>query len=66
MGTHSEAAKVLVSLENCESALLLAVPSGDAMKAEQLLSEAGVQALSLPDQFEDESVGATITYWFAC
>ena len=30
------------------------------MKAEQLLSEAGVQALSLPDQFDDESVGATI------
>jgi V/A-type H+-transporting ATPase subunit I len=30
------------------------------MKAEQLLSEAGVQALSLPDQFEEESVGATI------
>ena len=46
--------------ESGESAMLLAVPSADAMKAEQLLSEAGVQALSLPDQFEDESVGATI------
>ena len=46
--------------ESGESAMLLAVPSGDAMKAEQLLSEAGVQALSLPDQFEDASVGATI------
>jgi V/A-type H+-transporting ATPase subunit I len=46
--------------ESGESALLLAVPSADAMKAEQLLSEAGVQALSLPDQFEEESVGATI------
>ena len=43
-----------------ESAMLLAVPSADAMKAEQLLSEAGVQALSLPDQFEEESVGSTI------
>ena len=43
-----------------DSAMLLAVPSADAMKAEQLLSEAGVQALSLPDQFEEESVGATI------
>ncbi len=43
-----------------ESAMLLAVPSADAMKAEQLLSEAGVQSLSLPDQFGEESVGATI------
>jgi V/A-type H+-transporting ATPase subunit I len=43
-----------------DSAMLLAVPSADAMKAEQLLSEAGVQALSLPDQFEEQSVGATI------
>ena len=43
-----------------DAAMLLAVPSADAMKAEQLLSEAGVQALSLPDQFEEESVGATI------
>jgi V/A-type H+-transporting ATPase subunit I len=46
--------------ESGESAMLLAVPSADAMKAEQLLSEAGVQALSLPDQFEEESVGSTI------
>ena len=43
-----------------ESAMLLAVPSAEALKADQLLSEAGVQALSLPDQFEEESVGATI------
>ena len=43
-----------------ESAMLLAVPSSDAAKAEQLLSEAGVQSLSLPDQFEEESVSATI------
>ena len=46
--------------ESGESAMLLAVPSADAAKAEQLLSEAGVQALSLPDQFEEESVGGTI------
>jgi len=46
--------------ESGESAMLLAVPSADAMKAEQLLSEAGVQSLSLPDQFEEESVGGTI------
>jgi len=46
--------------ESGESAMLLAVPSADAMKAEQLLSEAGVQSLSLPDQFEEESVGATM------
>jgi len=46
--------------ESGESAMLLAVPAADAMKAEQLLSEAGVQALSLPDQFEEESVGSTI------
>ncbi len=43
-----------------ESAMLLAVPAHKADDAEQLLSEAGVQALSLPDQFEQESVGATI------
>jgi V/A-type H+-transporting ATPase subunit I len=48
--------------ESGESALLLAVPAADAMKAEQLLSEAGVQSLSLPDQFEEESVGATIQH----
>jgi V/A-type H+-transporting ATPase subunit I len=46
--------------ESGESAMLLAVPSADAMKAEQLLSEAGVQSLSLPDQFEEESIGSTI------
>ncbi|MBW2719968.1 MAG: hypothetical protein JRD94_15895, partial [Deltaproteobacteria bacterium] len=46
--------------ESGESAMLLAVPATDAAKAEQLLSEAGVQTLSLPDQFEDESVSATI------
>jgi V/A-type H+-transporting ATPase subunit I len=46
--------------ESGESAMLLAVPSADAMKAEQLLSEAGVQALAIPDQFEEESVGSTI------
>jgi V/A-type H+-transporting ATPase subunit I len=46
--------------ESGESAMLLAVPAADASKAENLLSEAGVQALSLPDQFEEQSVGATI------
>ena len=46
--------------ESGESAMLLAVPATDAAKAEQLLSEAGVQSLSLPDQFEEESVSATI------
>jgi len=46
--------------ESGESAMLLAVPTPDAQKAEQLLSEAGVQALSLPDQFEEQSVSATI------
>jgi V/A-type H+-transporting ATPase subunit I len=46
--------------ESGESALLLAVPAADAVKAEQLLSEAGVQSLSLPDQFEEESVSATM------
>ena len=46
--------------ESGESAMLLAVPAADATKAEQLLSEAGVQALSLPDQFEEQSVSATI------
>jgi V/A-type H+-transporting ATPase subunit I len=43
-----------------EAAMLLAVPTANGSKAEQLLSEAGVQALSLPDQFEGESVGATV------
>jgi len=46
--------------ESGESAMLLAVPTADAAKAEQLLSEAGVQSLSLPDQFEEEGVSATI------
>lgn len=46
--------------ETEESAMLLAVPTANADRAEQLLSEAGVQALSLPDQFEQDSVGATI------
>jgi len=46
--------------ESGGSAMLLAVPAADASKAELLLSEAGVQALSLPDQFEEESVGGTI------
>jgi V/A-type H+-transporting ATPase subunit I len=46
--------------ESGESAMLLAVPTADATKAEQLLSEAGVQSLSLPDQFEEEGVTATI------
>ncbi|MBT8468032.1 MAG: hypothetical protein HKN10_13555 [Myxococcales bacterium] len=43
-----------------ESAMLLAVPTADAAKAEKLLSEAGVQSLSLPGQFEEEGVSATI------
>jgi V/A-type H+-transporting ATPase subunit I len=47
-------------LESGESAMLLATPTANASKAEQLLSEAGVQALSLPDQFGEESVGATV------
>ena len=46
--------------ESGESAMLLAVPTADAAKAEQLLSEAGVQSLSLPDEFEQEGVSATI------
>ncbi len=47
--------------ESGESAMLLAVPTADAAKAEQLLSEAGVQSLSLPHQFEEEGVSATIS-----
>ena len=43
-----------------QAALLLAVPAANAVKAEQLLSEAGVQALSLPDQFGGDTVGATV------
>ena len=46
--------------ESGESAMLLAVPTANAEKADRLLSEAGVQALSLPDQFEEESVSATM------
>ncbi|MGB5696562.1 MAG: V-type ATPase 116kDa subunit family protein [Polyangiales bacterium] len=46
--------------ESGESAMLLAVPTANATKAEQLLSEAGVQALSLPERFEEPSVGATV------
>jgi V/A-type H+-transporting ATPase subunit I len=46
--------------ESGESAMLLAVPSANAKEAELLLSEAGVQALSLPEQFEEGSVGATV------
>ena len=46
--------------ESGESAMLLAVPTADAAKAEQLLSEAGVQSLSLPDEFEEEGVSSTI------
>ncbi|MFZ1863454.1 MAG: V-type ATPase 116kDa subunit family protein [Polyangiales bacterium] len=43
-----------------EAAMLLAVPASSAREAEQLLSESGVQSLSLPDQFEERSVGATM------
>jgi V/A-type H+-transporting ATPase subunit I len=43
-----------------ESAMLLAVPSSRAREAERLLSESGVQSLTLPDQFEEQSVGATM------
>lgn len=43
-----------------ESAMLLAVSASRATEAEQLLSESGVQSLSLPDQFEERSVGATM------
>ncbi len=46
--------------ESGESAMLLAVPTTKGEEAERLLSEAGVQALSLPDQFEGASVGATV------
>lgn len=46
--------------ESGESAMLLAVPTADAAKAEQLLSEAGVQSLSLPNEFEEQGVSSTI------
>jgi len=48
------------SSESGEAAMILAVPKESGAKAELLLSEAGVQSLSLPDQFEEESVGATV------
>jgi V/A-type H+-transporting ATPase subunit I len=43
-----------------ETAMLLAVPAAEGGRAETLLSEAGVQALSLPEQFEGESVGVAV------
>ncbi len=46
--------------ESGEAAMLLAVPAANGDKAERLLTEAGVTALSLPDEFEEESVGATV------
>ncbi len=46
--------------ESGEAAMILAVPKESGAKAELLLSEAGVQSLSLPDQFEGESIGATV------
>ena len=46
--------------ESGEAAMILAVPKESGAKAELLLSEAGVQSLSLPDQFEGESVGTTV------
>lgn len=46
--------------EGGEAAMLLAVPASNAPQAEALLSESGVQSLSLPDRFEERSVGATM------
>lgn len=46
--------------ESGEAAMILAVPTENGAKAELLLSEAGVQSLSLPDQFDGQSVGATV------
>ena len=46
--------------ESVETAMLLAVPAEEGSRAETLLSEAGVQALSLPEKFEGQSVGATV------
>jgi V/A-type H+-transporting ATPase subunit I len=43
-----------------ETATILAVPKESGAQAERLLNEAGVQSLSLPDQFEEGSAGATI------
>ena len=46
--------------ESGEAAMILAVPKASGDEAEALLSEAGVQSLALPDQFEGQSVGATV------
>ena len=46
--------------ESGETAMLLAVPAAEGARAETLLSEAGVQSLSLPEEFEGETVGATV------
>lgn len=43
-----------------ESAMILAVSAADAPKTEALLSEAGVQPLSLPDQFKEGGAASTI------
>ena len=43
-----------------ESAMILAVSAAHALKAEALLSEAGVQPLILPDQFREEGTADTI------
>jgi V/A-type H+-transporting ATPase subunit I len=46
--------------ESGETAMILAVPAERGMEAERLLTETGVQALSLPDRFEERSVGKTV------
>lgn len=46
--------------ESGEAAMILAVPKENGAKAELLLSEAGVQSLSLPDQFEGQTVGTAV------
>jgi V/A-type H+-transporting ATPase subunit I len=46
--------------ESRETAMILAVPAERATDAERLLTEAGIQALSLPDQFEERGVGETV------
>ena len=46
--------------ESRETAMILAVPAERATEAERLLTEAGIQALSLPDQFEERGVGETV------
>ena len=43
-----------------ESVMLLAVQAQAGQSAERLLSEAGVQALSVPEEYEGESAGATV------